>query len=106
MANKIIYTKLKARRFIDFLSRYSRSKVIFYGDNQKTTFTTYKRKTISATSRDKFIKLNSSNEYRPDLVSQVAYGFSDYWWRIMEFNGIKDIKEFKSGITIRIPAIG
>lgn len=106
MANQILYPSIRARRFINFLSRYINSKVLYYGDNKKVTFTTYKRKPILATERDKFIKLNSSNEFRPDLVSQVAYGFPDYWWKIMEFNGIKDIKEFKSGLTIRIPAIG
>jgi len=106
LANQILYPSIRARRFINFLSRYINSKVLYYGDNKKVTFTTYKRKPILATERDKFIKLNSSNEFRPDLVSQVAYGFPDYWWKIMEFNGIKDIKEFKSGLTIRIPAIG
>lgn len=106
MANKIQYATLKAKRFINYLSRYSSSKVIYYGENNKVTFTTYKRKNIIGTSNDKFVKLNASTEYRPDLVSQAAYGFSDYWWKIMQFNGIKDIKDFKSGLTIRIPSIG
>lgn len=106
MANKIEYATLKAKRFVNYLSRYNSSKVIYYGENKKVTFTTYKRRNISATSNDKFIKLNSSTEYRPDLVSYAAYGFSDYWWKIMQFNGIKDIKDFKSGLTIRIPSVG
>ncbi len=106
MANQILYPPLKARRFVNFLSRYVNSKVLLYGDNKKTTFTTYKRKTIPATSNDKYMQINSSTEYRPDMVSQMAYGFPDYWWRIMQFNEIYDIKDFKSGLTIRIPAIG
>lgn len=103
MANTILYAPLRAKRFVAFLSRYANSKVLYYGDNKKVTFATYKRKEIKASSKDKYIKLNSSNAYRPDLVSQQAYGFPDYWWKIMQFNGIKDIKDFKSGITIRIP---
>jgi hypothetical protein len=105
LANIISYPSMKPSRFVNYLSRYSLSKVLYYGDNKKVTFTTYKRKPIEPSSYDKFIKLNSSNEYRPDSVSQQAYGFPDYWWKIMQFNGIKDIKDFKAGMTIRIPVL-
>jgi hypothetical protein len=106
MANTIEYATLKAKRFVNYLSRYINSKVLYYGENKKVTFTTYKRKNIPASSNDKYVLLNASTEFRPDLVSQAAYGFSDYWWKIMQFNGIKDIKDFKSGLTIRIPSLG
>lgn len=103
MANNISYPNISSKRFISFSSRYINSKVLYYGDNNKLTFETYKRKKIISSPSDKFLLINSSNEYRPDLVSYAAYGTVDYWWYIMEFNGIKDIYDFKSGITLRIP---
>jgi hypothetical protein len=38
------------------------------------------------------------------MVSQEAYGVPDFWWRIMEFNNIKDVFDFKSGLNIAIPS--
>ena len=104
MANKITYPSVSAKRFVDFSSRYIKSKVLYYGDNNKVTFETYKRKkNITFSENDKFIQINSSTEYRPDIVSYVAYGIPELWWYVMEANGIKDIYDFKSGITLRIP---
>ena len=82
MANYIEYTdRLNPDIYVVMSSRYMRSKVIYYGDDRKITFT-----------------------YRPDLVSQKVYFTPDYWWRIMEFNGMKDITEFVAGKTIRLPS--
>ena len=103
MANKISYPNISAKRFVDFSSRYTKSKVLYYGDNNKVTFETYKRKDVVFSENDKFIQINSSTEYRPDIISYVAYGIPELWWYIMQANGIKDIYEFKSGITLRIP---
>jgi len=103
MANKITYPNLSSKRFVSFTSRFINSRVLYYGDNNKLTFETYKRKDYIASPNDKFIQINSSTEYRPDLVSYTAYGIPDLWWYIMEFNGIKDIYDFKTGITLRIP---
>lgn len=103
MANKITYPNISAKRFVDFSSRYIKSKVLYYGDNNKVTFETYKRKDIVFSESDKFIQINSSTEYRPDIVSYVAYGIPELWWYVMQANNIKDIYEFKSGITLRIP---
>ena len=72
----------------------------FFG---KTNFTNAKLKNINFSDNDRFMQINSSTEYRPDIVSYVSYGMSELWWYIMEANGIKDIYDFKSGITLRIP---
>ncbi len=104
MANKITYQSISAKRFVDFSSRYIKSKVLYYGDNNKVTFETYKkRKSVSFSDIDKFIQINSSTEYRPDIVSYVEYGIPELWWYVMEANVIKDIYNFKSGIALRIP---
>ena len=47
--------------------------------------------------------ISKNYEFRPDLVSYEAYGVVDFWWKIMEFNNIKDIFDFKAGINLTIP---
>ncbi len=104
MANTIDYdTRLKAGSYVTFTSRYKTSSVVFYGDDRKTTFTTYKRTTIPASETDTFLTVTTPIEFRPDIVSYKAYGTPDYWWKILEFNGISDIYDFRAGLNIRIP---
>ena len=105
MANYIEYTdRLNPDIYVVMSSRYMSSKVIYYGDDRKITFTTYKKTEIPQSEDDKFLTLTSAVNYRPDLVSQKVYFTPDYWWRIMEFNGMKDITEFVAGKTIRLPS--
>jgi hypothetical protein len=103
MANTISKSPLLATTFVDISSRYASSDVIYYGDDHIVTFETYKRKRPAFTNNDKFYLITQATQYRPDLVSQLAYGITSFWWRIMEANGMKDIFDFKMGVTIRIP---
>lgn len=105
MANKIEVTTLNpANRFVTALSRYANSKVLYYGDQHLTTFSTYKKNNIPLDANDKFSVVTPSTEFRPDMVSQQAYGVPDFWWKIMEVNNIKDVYDFKVGVNIRLPA--
>jgi hypothetical protein len=57
-------------------------------------------------STDTFIIVTQQYEKRPDLVSNDAYGTTDLWWAIYEFNNIRDpLFELKSGQILRIPAL-
>lgn len=87
-------------------SRYENSPVIFYGEQRFLTFETYIRRNYEPTGNENVMIINKGVEYRPDLVSYDYYGFSDHWWRILEANGMKDIFEFKAGVTIMLPTIG
>ena len=67
-------------------------------------FRSYKKNnSYSPSTNDKYTVITKGYEYRPDLVSYQAYGTPDFWWKIMEVNGIKDIFDFKSGLNIVIP---
>jgi restriction endonuclease S subunit len=103
MANLLIETEIPASRFVDSTSRYLESDVIYYGENNIITFKTYKRTDISFTSNDKFFLIDGAREFRPDLVSKAAYGITSFWWRILQANGMKDILDFRKGVTVRIP---
>jgi hypothetical protein len=104
MANLITTTDIPGRRFVSVSSRYFKSPVIYYGELNRVTFTTYKRQKQTTSTSDKFMVVGKGSEYRPDLVSNQFFGVPDFWWQIMEYNQIYDIFDFKAGITIRIPA--
>lgn len=103
MANFSEETNIDPRRFITPSSRYVDNKVIYYTENKLLSFDIYKKKEIPQSSQDKYAVISAGVEYRPDLVSQQAYGSVDFWWKILEANNMKDVWEFKVGTNIRIP---
>ncbi len=104
MAVQIETTDVPTTDFVTPTSRYLNSQVILWGDNRLLTFNTYKRSPISISSEDQFTIIKPGDEYRPDLTSFRVYGTTDFWWRIMEANGLSDIFNYKSGLNIRLPA--
>jgi hypothetical protein len=104
MANKIEYTNYPSDSFVSASSRYYGNTIINYGNLRSLTFTTYKRKTYAENPGDLFSIIPPGMEYRPDQMSQYAYGTPDFWWKIMEANQIWDIYDFKAGLNIRIPS--
>lgn len=103
MANRIEFTNTRATEFVTNLSRYSKSRVIYYSDEKISTFEVYKRIKFVASSRDQVAVITPGMEYRPDLMSFEKYGMPDFWWKIMEANSMKDVIEFKAGKTIILP---
>jgi len=104
MANTIEHTDLTTNSFVNSTSRYVDSSVLYYGDLRRLTFSTYKRGTYPDNSEDLFTVIPAGMEYRPDKMSELAYGTPDFWWKIMEANRIADIFNFKAGVNLRIPA--
>lgn len=103
MANPIEITNIAPTRFVTASSRYAQSRVIQYSESKKLTFEIYKRGTYPPSRDDQFTVISKGMEYRPDLMSRRAYGTVDFWWRLLDANGMKDIMEFKAGTNIRIP---
>ena len=103
MANKIQHARINSAAYVDVTSRYLGSRVLYWGENNVVTLETYKRRPPVLGKTDKFYLITAATQYRPDLVANIAYGISSFWWRIMEANAMKDISDFKSGTTIRIP---
>lgn len=103
MANVIELTEINPLSYVNMASRYAESKVLKYSEKGFLTFETYKKKAYTPSSNDMFTVISAGVEYRPDLLSYQIYGVPDFWWRIMEVNGIMDIFDFKAGLTIRIP---
>ena len=106
MANQIVYTNINPVRsgLLTVSSRYANNKVIQYGANGYLTLTTYVRTPYKPSTQDKRAVVPAGMEYRPDLISNQAYGAPDFWWRIMEANNMMDLMDFKAGTNIVIPA--
>lgn len=104
MANKLVRTNIFAASLVSPSSRYIDSSVVYYTDDHKLTFATYRRHSYAASETDKWMVINKTEEYRPDKVANAVYGVPGFWWKLLEANGMKDIWEFKSGKTIWLPS--
>lgn len=104
MANKLVRTNIFAASLVSPSSRYIDSKVVYYTDQHKLTFTTYRRHEYRPSEKDRWMVVKKTEEYRPDKVAHAAYGVPGFWWKLLEANGMKDIWDFKSGLTVWLPA--
>lgn len=103
MANKIEFTTIRPENFVTSVSRYAKSRVVYYSEQRLMTFEVYKRRKFVPSKGDQVTVITPGMEYRPDLLSTDKYGLPDFWWKIMEANNIKDVAEFKAGRTIVLP---
>ncbi len=85
-------------------SRYASSPVVHY--EGKVTYPIYRKPKISFAPNDQHYEITHEVEFRPDIVSYRMYGAPDFWWKIMEMNGMKDILEFRAGRNIILPGSG
>lgn len=60
----------------------------------------------------KLLKLNtygifavSGQEGRPDLISYMIYGDTQYWWIIIIFNGLGAAEDIVEGMSLEYPSI-
>ena len=104
MTVTVTETNLDPTTFVLPSSRYASSVVIFYGEDGIITFNTYKKQQLAENADDQFALVLPGEEFRPDKTSRRAYGTTDFWWRILEANNIKDVFDYKAGLNIRIPS--
>ncbi len=86
-------------------SRYKYSRTYVFEETGKMSFEIFKRRPIPISDSDQYTVISSKYEYRPDLLANDIWGFTDYWWAILAANNIWDIYDFKIGKNIRIPAM-
>ena len=88
------------------LSRY-KNKVLEKNRNGEQFIVLKEPLALEPGSGDQFVTINQELLARPDLISYYAYENSQYWWIILEFNGIRDpLFDLKIGQVLRIPPIG
>ena len=42
-------------------------------------------------------------DFRPDVLSFVLYGSTQYWWVLMLYNGFLTVDDIKTGMEIKYP---
>jgi hypothetical protein len=60
---------------------------------------------VPETEFDFYVSIDSSNEYRPDMLSYQVYGTPDYGWALMEINTLRSFKDLKLQARLRIPPL-
>jgi len=103
MANYYEETLINPRNFVPVTSRYADGTVIYYTERKLLAYKTYLRGKYPPNKSDKFLVISKRYEFRPDLTSYDAYGVPDFWWKILEANGIMDVYQYKAGLNIRLP---
>lgn len=85
-------------------SRYHQTPMITVFDTYRT-LQLYRSDPEAFTDRDdlRYYEITPRTAYRPDLISQNAYGNSRYWWIILQFNDIDGVDELRPGRTLSIP---
>lgn len=50
--------------------------------------------------------IDNTTAERPDLLSHILYGDTQYWWILMWYNHLLSPKDLKVGLRINYPGIG
>jgi len=85
------------------LTRYTNGK---FSENRSGTKFAVLRGSLNLEPKDDdiFVTINQNLKQRPDLIAFYAYGNSDLWWVIYEFNNINDpLFGMSLGQILRIP---
>jgi hypothetical protein len=60
---------------------------------------------VPETDGDFYIEIDSTNEFRPDMLSFQVYGTPDFGWAIMEVNTLLSFKDLYIRNRLRIPPL-
>lgn len=60
---------------------------------------------VPETEFDFYVEIDSTNEYRPDMLSFQVYGTPDFGWAIMEVNNVRSFKGLTLRTRLRIPPL-
>tara|TARA_R100001086_G_C11714999_1_gene225266 strand:+ start:302 stop:628 length:327 start_codon:yes stop_codon:yes gene_type:complete len=60
---------------------------------------------VPETDQDFYVEIDSSNEFRPDLLSFQAYETPDYGWALMELNNLRSFRDLTLRRRLRVPPL-
>lgn len=60
---------------------------------------------VPETEQDFFIEIDSTNEFRPDMLSFQVYGTPDFGWALMELNNLRSFKDLTIRNRLRVPPL-
>lgn len=60
---------------------------------------------VAESENDFYIEIDSTNEFRPDMLSTQVYQDPNYGWALMELNNLRSFRDLTIGNRLRIPPI-
>lgn len=60
---------------------------------------------VPETQYDFYVEIDSTNEFRPDMLSYQVYGTPDFGWALMEINTLRSFKDLYLRRRLRIPPL-
>lgn len=60
---------------------------------------------VPETEFDFYVDIDSTNEFRPDMLSFQVYGTPDFGWALMEVNNLRSFKDLYIQNRLRIPPL-
>ena len=60
---------------------------------------------VPETQYDFYMEIDSTNEFRPDMLSFQAYGTPDFGWALLEINNLRSFKDLTLLVRLRIPPL-
>lgn len=92
-------------RIYPTLSRYQTTDRLFDSHIGVYYHSTVDKKEIPVTENDTYITVNRQTENRLDVIANIVYGFSPYWWIIAMANDIIDPFDVPCGTVLRCPPL-
>lgn len=93
--------------FIDLnfvpIERFDMAQFYKYTDNYDPLTSAFQNQLISLSPNGTYFI--QGNDERPDIISYRIYKDTQYWWMLMMYNGLSDVYQIKSGVTISFPSI-
>lgn len=87
------------------LSRYQNVKRLFDSVNDVYYQVTPNLTSIPETKGDTYVTVDKSSEGRLDVIANMIYGYSPYWWIIAIANNIVDPFNVTIGTVLRCPPL-
>lgn len=60
---------------------------------------------VAETQYDFYVEIDSTNEFRPDMLSYQVYGTPDFGWALMEINNLRSFKDLTLRNRLRVPPL-
>lgn len=87
-----------------YQSRFKMTELL--ADNGRLRYGLWEPPEITLRGSEPKFNVPPELEHRPDLISKRFYTTTDFWWAIMQVNGILfPIRDLVAGMTIIIPDI-
>ena len=85
------------------VKRFDMSVFMPYTDNYDPLVAEFFRMLPNITTSGRY-KVQTEDS-RPELISNKLYGDTQYWWILLQYNGIAYVDDLKVGMSLNFPSL-